>query len=254
MNTIRLTTLAKKESHRFLKVWMQTVFSPVMIALLYFVVFGAAFSGRVSNIEGISYLAFLVPGLALLQSTSNAFQNPSSSLIISKYHGTINDMLLAPLTPLERTLGYFFGGMLRGFLVSIIVVLVGFFFLPDFFPSSPFLLLSLLFLVNGIFSFLGTLIGLWGKTFDHIAGLTTFLIVPMGFLGGVFYSLDALPNFAQKISLFNPFLYFVDAARFSCFGTSDISPFLSFGITGVVFSLCFFFTYLAFKKEWWIKE
>lgn len=250
MNLTRLIALSKKETHRFLKVWGQTIFSPVIIALLYFAVFGGALSSKITDISGLSYLAFIVPGLALLQSTANAFMNTSSSIIISKYHGTITDLLLPPFTAMEKTLGYLFGGLVRGLLVSVIIFLVAAFFLEDFRPMHLGYLFLMLFLANAIFAILGTLVGLWGKTFDQTAMFTTFVLTPMGFLGGTFYSMEMLPPLAQKISLFNPFLYFVDGSRWAFFGQSDLDPILDFSVAGGLFVILLVFNWWVFHKGW----
>ncbi len=254
MNFIRLWTLTKKESHRFLKVWLQTIMSPVIIAILYFAVFGAALNSRIGEFSGIPYLAYIVPGLALLQSTTNAFQNPSSSIIISEYHGTIADLLMSPLTAFEKTLGYFFGGVLRGMIVLFVIFLIAGLMVPQFFPIHIAALLLMCFLANGIFSFLGTLAGIWAKTFDQISAITTFLITPMAFLGGVFYSVHNLPVLAQKLTLLNPFFYFVDGARWAFFGVSDISPIISFSVTISLFLILFLITFFAFQKDWRMKS
>lgn len=254
MNPIRLWSLSKKETHRFLKVWGQTVFSPVMVAILYFAVFGGALSSKITDISGISYLAFIVPGLAMLQSTTNAFTNPSSSLIISKYHGTITDLLLPPFSAWEKTLGYLFGGLARGMMVTVIIFLVAFFFVDDFLLVNFWALILIFLLANGIFTILGTLIGIWGKTFDQISMINTFLITPMGFLGGTFYSMEMLPPLAQKISLFNPFLYFVDGARWAFFGQSDLDPVMDFCVAGGIFVMLLGINWIVFRKGWGLQS
>ncbi len=254
MNYIRLYTLTHKESLRFLKVGAQTVISPVMVALLYFAVFGGALSSRISEISGISYLAFIVPGLIMLQSTSNAFQNPSSSLIISKYHGTLSDLLTAPLTAFEKSFGYIVGGILRGLVVAFCIFITAFPFVDEIFPIHPWWALLFLILANASFSALGVITGMWAKTFDQTAGISTFLITPMGFLGGVFYSLHMLPPLAQTLSLGNPFLYFVDALRWAFFNTGDIPLFIDILVlVGITVFLCSITVFLFFKN-WKIQE
>lgn len=254
MNCIRTWTLTKKESYRFLKVWVQTLASPVVIALLYFAVFGGALSSKIDGFMGISYMAFVVPGLALLQSTANAFQNASSSLIISKYHGTIAETMMAPLSALDKTLGYFLGGLFRGMLVAIIIILVSAFFVPHLFPQYFWWFLFALFLSNGIFAFLGTLVGVWGKTFDQMSFMTNFIITPMAFLGGTFYSVQALPPLAQTLTLFNPFFYCVDLLRWSFFGIHDINPMISVTVLFGIFILLFALNILIFAKDWRLKS
>ncbi len=254
MNLIRLYTLAYKETHRFLKVWMQTVFSPVVIAVMYFAVFGGALSSRIVEFNNIPYLAFIVPGLALLQATTNAFQNPSSSLIIARYQGLLPDLLMSPLTAMEKTLGYLLGGVIRGVMVTILIFVVAAFFVRDFWPEHWFALALITFLASGTFSLMGTLVGIWSKTFDGVAGITTFVITPMAFLGGVFYSINALPEMARQLSHFNPFFYFVDATRWAFFGVNDIAPALSFGVAIALFVIFFALTYSAFATDWRMKN
>ncbi len=254
MNLIRLYTLTHKETHRFLKVWMQTVFSPVVIAVMYFAVFGGALSSRIVEFNNIPYLAFIVPGLALLQATTNAFQNPSSSLIIAHYQGLMPDLLMSPLTAMEKTLGFLLGGVIRGVMVTIMIFLVAAFFVKGFLPEHWLALLAITFLASGTFSLMGTLVGIWSKTFDGVAGITTFVITPMAFLGGVFYSINALPEFARQLSHFNPFFYYVDATRWAFFGVSDIAPSISFSISLALFLFFFVCTYVAFKADWRMKN
>ena len=254
MNFIRLYTLIQKETHRFFKVWMQTITSPVMVAVLYFSVFGAALSSKIVEFSGIPYIAFIVPGLALLQSTNNAFQNPSSSMIQAKYSDTITDIQMSPLTPLEKTLGYSIGGIIRGVLVALCIFAVAWVFIEDFAPKYWGLAFLSIFLANAVFAFMGLLVGIWSKTFDHVAGLMTFIITPMGFLGGVFYAISSLPTWAQTASLFNPFLYFVESARYAFFGISDISPFISFGVSGGLFLAFGLACYIAFKINWRMED
>jgi ABC-2 type transport system permease protein len=254
LNFIRLWTLIWKEIHRFLKVWQQTVISPIITAVLYFAVFGAALSSRISEFDGVPYVAFIVPGLALLQATTAAFQNPSSSLIIAKYHGTIDDLLTTPLTALEKTLGFLIAGTARGMLVAVIIFLVAAVFVPDFWPEHPLWLLLVLVLVNAVFALAGTLTGIWAQTFDQTAGPVSYLITPMAFLGGVFYSLSILPAWAQTVSLINPFVYFVDAARWAMFDVSTFDPLISIGISLGFFVVFFSINYWAFVTSWRLRD
>jgi len=254
MNIIRTWTLTKKETHRFLKVWVQTVGSPIIVALLYFAIFGGALGSRISGFMDIPYSAFIVPGLALLQSTANAFQNASSSLVISKYHGNIADILMAPLSPLDKTLGYFLGGLFRGLLVAGVVIAVSFVFVPHLFPKHIFAALLALVLANGIFAILGTIVGIWGRTFDQMSFMTNFIITPMAFLGGTFYSVSALPPLAQKLTFFNPFFYGVDFLRWAFFGVSDVSPLFSACVLIALFVFLFVLNFLLFAKDWRLKN
>lgn len=253
MNLIRLKTLTYKETHRFLKVWLQTLMSPVVVAVMYFAVFGGALGSEIKEINGIPYPIFIIPGLVLLQATNNAFQNASSSLIISKYSGTMSDLLLPPLTTMEKVLGFMFGGVVRGFLISILIFITAGIFTGKFIPEHWGAFFLMLFLANGIFAIFGTIAGIWAKTFDQSSGISTFIIMPMGFLGAVFYSLEMLPPLAQTISLFNPFFYLADGLRWSFLGVNEVDPSLSFGISGAIFFILFGINYWMFHTGWRIK-
>lgn len=250
INPIRLWTLTWKETSRFLKVWTQTVGSPVVIAVMYFAVFGGALGSRITELKGVDYAVFIIPGLVLLQSTTNAFMNPSSSLIIAKYSGTMSDILLPPLSAVEKTLGYLFGGLLRGLMVSILIFAVAGFFTGKFWPEHWAIFFAMLFLANGAFALLGTLVGIWAKNFDQISGFSTFVITPMGFLGAIFYSLEMLPPLAQTISLGNPFFYFADGLRYGFLGINEVDPYISLGITGAIFTILLILNLWAFHKNW----
>ncbi len=254
MNYIRLYTLSKREVLRFLKVWTQTLSSPVIIALLYFAVFGGALSSQITDIPGTSYLAFILPGLMMMQSTANAYQNPSSSLIIAKYHGNIKDLLVAPFSAMEKTLGYIIGAVIRGLITATIIGVVGAFFIENFSIHSFSWLFIIFFLANAIFGIIGSLAGLWAKSFDQSQGIANFLIIPMGFLGGVFYSLEMLPAWAQTISHVNPMVYMVDGARYAFFGESSIDILTSFTILMMITIILFVLNYLAFRVNWGLKE
>jgi ABC-2 type transport system permease protein len=254
MNWIRLFAISRRESHRFLKVWTQTLLSPIVIAIMYFAAFGTVLSSQTPEIQGVSYFLFVLPGIILLQSTSNAFQNSSSSLIIAKYQGNISTLLVTPLSAIEKTLGYLIGGVFRGFLVAVVIFAISLLFIDVPFPEHPFLLIILIILSNGIFVLLGTLSGLWANTFDHISGITTFIVTPMGFLGGTFYSIHMLPPIAKALSYSNPFFYFLDAIRWAFFGVSDVSPSISILITTILFLLLFGLTYWAFRINWRLQK
>jgi ABC-2 type transport system permease protein len=251
----RCWTLTKKECYRFLKVWLQTVLNPAVPAMLYLTVFSAAFGDRITPIAGISYASFLVPGLILLQATTATFQNASSSLIISKYSGTIDDLLTTPLTALEKTLGFLIGGIVRGMLVTIIILITAYLLLADLpVPEQPLLLMISLTAIFSVFSSFGTLAGLWAKTFDHVGGITTFVVMPMIFLGGVFHSINMLPTWAQIASQFNPFIYFADLIRWHFFGQGDLPFTLDMSITLGLFVIFFILNWLAFRKNWRLQQ
>lgn len=254
MNITRLKTLTYKETGRFLKVWSQTLMTPLITAALYFLVFGAALSERITELNGIAYTLFILPGLALMQSTSAAFQNPSSSIIIGKYNGSISDLLLPPLTPLEKTLGFLIGSIIRSFLVGLVILIIGGIFTGKFIPEHPLYALTIFILANGIFGLIGTITGIYAKTFDQTSAINNFIIIPMGFLSGIFYAQSMLPPLAQTLTYLNPFFYFVDGLRYAYFDQAQVSPSLALSVTFLIFSALFLTNYLAFSKGWKLQE
>lgn len=221
--TIPFRTLFYREVHRFFIVINQTLLAPVISALLYLFIFGFSLGDRFGTFHGFGYLHFLVPGLVMMGMVNNSFQNPSSSLMISKFEGNIVDILMAPIGHVEIVLGYMFGGMLRGLLVGSCILAVSCLFaFPPF--SHPFYLVSVALLSSAVFSMAGILAGLWAEKFDDLAMFPTFIITPLTYLGGVFYSIGILPPFWRRVSLFNPLLYMINALRFGFLGVSDVSP------------------------------
>lgn len=233
MNWIACYTLFRKEKARFLKVWLQTVLAPVVTSLLYLLVFGHVLEGRVEVFEGVSYVAFLIPGLLMMAVIQNAFANSSSSLIQSKVMGSLIFILLPPFSALELYLAYISAAVMRGLLVGL-----GVFLLALFYVRVPveniFIVLGFAFLGSYIMASLGLIAGMWAEKFDQIAAFQSFIIVPMTFLSGVFYSINSLPPFWSTVSKFNPFLYMIDGFRYGFFGQSDQPVLLSFAIMLVV--------------------
>ncbi len=236
MNWRSVYTLFYKEVLRFLKVLLQTLGAPIVTALLYLAVFGQALSGRVSVFPGVSYADFLVPGLVMMSVIQNAFANSSSSLIQSKITGNLVFILLAPLSHLEFFVAFVAAAILRGLLVGLGVYLVA---LPFTSVGIAHPIALLLFAVLGaaVPAVLGVIAGVWALKFDQLAGFQNFVILPLSFLSGVFYSLRALPDFWRELSHLNPFFYAIDGFRYACFGVGDVSPWLSFGVVAGFFVL-----------------
>jgi ABC-2 type transport system permease protein len=222
-------TLFYKEMLRFWKVGFQTVAAPVMTALMYLLIFSHALKGRVDVFEGVSYTSFLIPGLVMMSVLQNAFANTSSSMIQSKITGNIVFVLLPPIRPLTLYAGYVLAAVARGLVVGlgVFIVTVGFFETRFEYP-----LWALIFALLGsvMLGTLGLVGGIWADKFDEIAAFQNFLIMPLTFLSGVFYSVHTLPPFWQAASHLNPFFYMVDGFRYGFFGQSDVSPWLSLGI------------------------
>ena len=228
-------TLFYKETLRFYKVALQTILAPIITTLLYFMVFSHVLEGRVMVFEEISYTSFLIPGLVMMTIIQNAFANSSSSLIQSKVTGNIVFVLLTPLSYVEFYLAFMLAAVVRGIVVGVGVLLVAICFVSV--PVHSFLFL-LLFAVLGsaVLGTLGIIAGIWAEKFDQLAGFQNFVIMPLSFLSGVFYSIYSLPPFWQFVSHLNPFFYMIDGFRYGFFGVSDTSPWISLAIMAVAFS------------------
>lgn len=223
-------TLFYKETLRFGKVWLQTIAAPLITTILYLVVFGHALGGHMSVYPGVSYTAFIVPGLMMMSILQNAFANSSSSLIQAKVTGNIVFLLLSPLSPTEIFVAMVAASVLRGALVGIAILALALLYLhiPLLHPLwiAVFTILG----ASGMGS-LGLIAGLWAEKFDQIAGFQNFIIMPLTFLAGVFYSVQSLPDALQHISLFNPFFYIIDGFRYGFFADSDVSVWTCLGVS-----------------------
>ncbi len=228
-------TLLHKELMRFYKVSLQTIAAPMMSALLYLLIFSHALSGRVAIYPGVAYTSFLVPGLVMMALMQNAFANASSSLIQSKVSGNLVFMLLAPLRPLAIYGGYVLAAMARGIVVGLGVLLVAVLFVEV--PlQHPVWMLVFALGASGILGTLGLVAAIWAEKYDQIASFQNFLVVPLTFLSGVFYSVHSLPPFWQAASHANPFFYMVDGFRYAFFGQADNDPWLSLAIVLVAWA------------------
>jgi ABC-2 type transport system permease protein len=226
-------TLLYKELLRFWKVSFQTILAPVLTALLYLLIFSHVLESRVSVFDGrVGYTAFLIPGLVMMSVLQNAFANSSSSLIQSKITGNLIFMLLPPLSPLDMFAAYVLGAMVRGVVVGLGVFLVTGAFAP-LSMLHPLWALAFALLGSAILGTLGLLAGIWADKFDQVAAFQNFLIMPLTFLSGVFYSIQTLPPFWQALSRFNPFFYMIDGFRYGFFGLSDIAPATSLSVVAI---------------------
>ncbi len=226
------TTLLYKEVLRFWKVSFQTVAAPVLTALLYLVVFAYALGDRVRMFEGVSYAQFLVPGLVMMSVLQNAFANGSSSLIQSKISGNLVFMLLPPISYLEFFGAYVLASMCRGLVVGAGVLAVTVWFV-DLQLAAPAWVFAFALLGSALLGALGLVAGIWAEKFDQIAAFQNFVILPLTFLSGVFYSIRSLPEVWQTVTHLNPFFYMIDGFRYGFFGVSDASPFASLVVVAV---------------------
>lgn len=214
-------TLFYKELLRFWKVSFQTILAPVLTALLYLLIFSHVLEAHVEVFAGVSYTAFLIPGLAIMTVLQNAFANSASSLIQSKVTGNLIFVLLAPLSPFQFYSAYVLASVVRGLIVGIAVFLVGLVF-AEVPLSHPFIALAFAFLASAMLGTLGLIAAIIADKFDELAAFQNFIIMPLTFLSGVFYSIHSLPEFWQAASRFNPFFYMIDGFRFGFVGISDV--------------------------------
>ena len=230
------TTLLYKEVLRFWKVSFQTVAAPVLTAVLYLLIFGHVLENHVKIYDKVSYTAFLIPGLVMMSVLQNAFANSSSSLIQSKIMGNLVFLLLTPLSHWSWFFAYVGSSVLRGLVVGAGVFLVTAWF-TDLTFVAPLWIVAFAVMGAALLGTLGLIAGLWAEKFDQLAAFQNFIIMPMTFLSGVFYSIHSLPAFWQNVSHLNPFFYMIDGFRYGFFGMSDVSPWLSLGIVGAALLL-----------------
>mgnify|MGYP000573685166 FL=1 len=234
------TMLFYKEVLRFWKVSFQTVAAPVLTAVMYLMIFGHVLEAHVQVYDGVSYTAFLIPGLVMMSVLQNAFANSSSSMVQSKIMGNLVFLLLTPLSHWSWFFAYALSAMVRGVLVGAGVLLAGVLFVWQssvlnfsLMPTQPLWVITFAVLGALMLGSLGLIAGLWADKFDQMAAFQNFIIMPMTFLSGVFYSIHSLPDFWQQVSHLNPFFYMIDGFRYGFFGQSDVSPWLSLGVVGV---------------------
>jgi len=220
VNWIGLWTLYQREVYRFLKVYTQTIAAPVVTTLLFYAVFALALGGVVRMAGSVPFLVFLGPGLIVMAMAQNAFANTSSSVVISKVQGNIVDVLMPPLSPLEMAVAYVGGGVTRGMFVGVVTAVAIWIFVPLGIHSPAYILFHGL-MASMMLAQLGMIGGIWSEKFDHIAAFTNFVVTPLTFLSGTFYSVDRLPPAFWWMAHFNPFFYMIDGFRYGFIGQSD---------------------------------
>lgn len=232
-NWLGVWTLYVREVRRFVKVYTQTLIAPLVTTLLFLAVFALALGGAVRTVHGVSFLTFLAPGLMMMAMAQNAFANTSSSIVIAKVQGNIVDTLMPPFTAGELTAAIAFGGATRGVAVGFFVG-VAVAFVTDIGLHSVFHIVFHAVAASLMLSLLGMIGGIWSEKFDHIAAVTNFVVTPLSFLSGTFYSIDRLPETAQAIAHANPFFYMIDGFRYGFIGRADVDPMIGVAVmTGV---------------------
>ena len=248
-------TLFHKELLRFWKVGFQTVFAPMVSTLLYLMIFSHVLEAQVEAFPGVAYTAFLIPGLVMMAVLQNAFANSSSSLIQSKVTGNLIFVLLPPLSPLDMYAAYVLGAMVRGLVVGLGVFIVTLMMAPGpFSMAHPWWAVAFAILGSGILGTLGIIAGIWADKFDELAAFQNFLIVPLTFLSGVFYSIHSLPPFWQTLSHFNPFFYMIDGFRYGFFGLSDVAPLRSLALVGSAAIILAALALLILARGWKLRH
>ncbi|MDA9092054.1 ABC transporter permease [Pelagibacteraceae bacterium] len=253
INWVGAWTLYKKEVLRFLIVWVQTIFSPLISALLFLLVLSLAIGSERGNVLGVSFINFLAPGLIAMQVIQQSFSHSSSSFMIGKIQGNIVDILYAPLSAGEVTFAITLAAVSRSVIIACVSIFI-FYFIIDLEIKNYFTLVAFTFLSSFILGALGIIAGLWAEKFDHMATVTNFVIVPLSFLSGTFYSIDKLPSYLHTISKANPFFYMIDGFRYSFIEKSDGSIAVGLIYLSILSFIIFMFAYILYKKGYKIKS
>jgi ABC-2 type transport system permease protein len=236
--SVALKSILTKECNRFLRIWVQTLVPPAITMTLYFVIFGNLVGSRIGEMGGFDYMSFIVPGLIMMSVITNSYSNVASSFYSAKFQRNIEELLVAPVPNYIIILGYIGGGMLRGLLVGLIVTCVSMLFVDIQIHSYTILIFTVL-LTSMVFSLAGLINAIFANSFDDISIIPTFILTPLTYLGGVFYSLTLLPEIWQDISKINPIVYMVNAFRYGFLGVSDVD--LTFAVVMIVgFTVIFF--------------
>lgn len=238
---IGFMTIVRKEFTRILRIWPQTLLPSVITTTLYFLIFGTFIGERIGSFDGYSYIEFVVPGLIMMAVITNSYSNVASSVFSQKFQRNIEEMLISPLSNATILLGSMSGGVLRGCIVGVLVMIVSLLFAPLQIHNGFLVLTTMLFTAT-FFSLAGFINAMLARNFDEVSIVPTFVLTPLTYLGGVFYSISILPSFWQTISRFNPVLYLVNVFRYGFLGTSDVPVWASFGFllvfVGVLWMIC----------------
>jgi ABC-2 type transport system permease protein len=252
MNTYGIRAIYSFEMARWFRTLVQSVLSPVISTSLYFVVFGAAIGSRMAQIDGVSYGAFIVPGLIMLSVLTESISNASFGIFMPRYNGTIYEVLSAPISYLEIVIGYVGAAATKSILLGLIILITARFFV-DFDIQHPVWMVAFLILTSITFSLFGFIIGIWASGWEKLQIVPIMIVTPLTFLGGSFYSIDMLPPIWQKVTLFNPVVYLISGFRWSFYGKADVSVGLSLGMTLVFMVICLALIAGIFKTGYRLK-
>lgn len=249
---IALQTILHKEISRFMRIWSQTLLPPAITMSLYFIIFGKFIGSQIQHVDGYAYIQYIVPGLIMMSIMTNAYANTASSFFLTKFNKSIEEMLVSPMPTYVILLGFMLGGSLRGIFVGIIVTLIAFLFthVPIHHVGIVFLMSVL---ASTVFSLGGLINAIYAKRFDDISFIPTFILTPLTYLGGVFYSVKQLPSHWQTISLFNPIFSMVDTFRYGLLGVSDFNIYFGMALVTLLFIVLFTWAWLLLQKGVGIK-
>ena len=240
-------TIIIKEITRFTRIWVQTIIPPAISMTLYFVIFGSLIGSRIGKMQSFNYMEFIAPGIVMMAIINNSYSNVVSSFFGAKLQGHIEEMLVAPVPNIIILAGYVTGGVIRGLLVGVIVTIVALFF-AELRVDNYFIVFAVVLLTSVLFSLGGMINAVFAKKFDDISIIPTFVLTPLIYLGGVFYSIDMLPEFWQSVSRFNPILYMVNAFRYGMLGVSDINIVHAFSIILLFIVILFCYSLYLLNK------
>ncbi len=253
MNLYAIRALYTFEMSRWFRTLVQSVLSPVISTSLYFVVFGAAIGSRITQIEGVSYGAFIVPGLIMLSVLTESISNASFGIYMPKWSGTIYEILSAPISFVETVMGYVGAAATKSVLLGLIILATARLFVP-FSIEHPWWMLTFLILTSITFSLFGFIIGVWATGWEKLQVVPIMIVTPLAFLGGSFYSINMLPEFWQKVTLFNPVVYLINGFRWSFYGIADVSVAASLAMTLLFMTLCLLAIGWIFKTGYRLKQ
>ncbi len=232
VNAVAFKTIVVKEIRRFMRIWVQTIVPPAVSALLYMMIFGTLIGSRVGEMDGHRYIDFIVPGIIMMSVITNSYANSVSSFFGAKFQSHIEEVLVAPVHTVVILAGYIIGGVCRGLMVGALVALVSLFF-TRLTIENPLITLLIVVMTSMLFSIGGIINSIFAKGFDDISIIPNFVLTPLTYLGGIFYSIKLLPDFWQNLSMINPVLYMINGFRYGILGTSDFSIVVSFVVIGL---------------------
>jgi ABC-2 type transport system permease protein len=253
MNIYAIRAIYQFELARTWRTLMQSIASPVISTSLYFVVFGSAIGSRMVEVNGVSYGAFIVPGLIMMALMTESISNASFGIFMPKYSGTIYEILSAPISYVEIVIGYVGAAATKSVILGVLILVTARLFVT-FEIAHPIWMIAFLLLTSITFSLFGFIIGIWATGFEKLQVIPLMIVTPLAFLGGSFYSIDMLPPFWQNVALVNPVVYLISGFRWSFFGMSDVSVAISVAMTAVFLAVCLFVVWLIFKTGYRLKN